>query len=153
MAVFPAQVLILVVCWFAYIASTFCSHIPSLIQPTYSWRLPVTSWPYSLACPHPFASWSLFSHGFCDAALSSSIYLGTQVYKRLRAVLWKIGTAHRFQQGLNCRRGFQSPEISLRKLSWSRTLQLGPLRSEREANRTLQLWELKGWCWAVVLGT
>lgn len=132
---------------------TFYSHISSLTQSTDSRRLPVTFW-YSLACPHHFASLSLFSYGFCNAALSSSSYLGTQVYKRLKAVLWKMGTYGRFQQGVNCKRGFQSPGPSLKKLTQSKTLSLWPLTSEREViELSSTVWEFKGWCWAVVLGT
>lgn len=72
LVVFLTQVLIWVVYWSAYIASTFNSHISSLTQLSYSWRLPGTFWAYSLAHPPRFASWSLLSHGFCDAALNSS---------------------------------------------------------------------------------
>lgn len=99
----PRLFIIWVLSWSVYIAFTFCSHISSLSQPIYSWRLRRTFWSYLLTCPHLFASWCLFSHGFCDAALNSSSHLGTQVYKRLKAVVqdwnrWKVSTENELQE-------------------------------------------------------
>lgn len=116
----------------------------------------MTFWPYSLACPDHFTSLSLFSFEFCDAALSSSSYLGTQLYKRLKAVLWKIGTNDRFQQGMNCKRGFQSPEPFLKEVKSNFTIRASEIRwgsYRTHRGEPLWLWEFKGSCWAMFLGT